>query len=47
LASEAFTKAVAIDPEYADAWNNLAACHLFLRNAKAAFNAFEQVKLEK
>ena len=42
LAVQAFSKVVAYDPEYADGWNNLAACHLHLRAWSSAQMALEQ-----
>ena len=42
LATVAFSRVVSFDPEYGDAWNNLAAAHLFMKNKKQAFSALEQ-----
>jgi tetratricopeptide (TPR) repeat protein len=42
LTVRAFSRVVSIDPEYGDAWNNLAAAHLHLEEHESAFHALEQ-----
>ena len=47
LAIHAFNQTMVFDPEYADAYNNLAAAHIYLHNYHSAFTALEfAVKLK-
>jgi predicted Zn-dependent protease len=47
VAANAFSRVVALDPEYGDAWNNLAAAHLHLKQKKQAFLALEEASKHK
>ena len=38
---ECYSRAVSLVPTYGEAWNNLAACHLYLKSKRAAFGALE------
>jgi len=42
VAINAFNRTVSMEPEHGEAWNNLAASHLALKNKKPAFLALEQ-----
>jgi tetratricopeptide (TPR) repeat protein len=41
-AANAFNRVISLDPEYGDAWNNLAISHLYSNNYKSALGALEQ-----